>query len=155
MSAVNLKIKGGNRMRLYLEALEQAVGEASGVRVGFLEHSTYPATPNGPTLHVAQTAFWNEFGTSRAPARPFFRQMIAEELGDWGDDLAKLLKANEFDTEVAFGLMGTSIKDALTDKIASWPGDNAPSTIARKGFNHGLVDKGIMQRATDYEVLEA
>jgi hypothetical protein len=157
MSAVNLSVKGGGRARLYLNALRDAVGGASGVRAGFLENATYPPESESAAqgvLHVAQVAFWNEFGTSRAPARPFFRQMIGRELGDWGDKLGALLKAHEFDTTVAFGLMGTDIKDALTQSIAQWPADNAPATVKRKGFNHGLVDRGVMMRSTDFEVLD-
>lgn len=152
---MRLEVKGGEQMRRYLAAMQEAVGGASGVRVGFLERSTYPAQARQPMLHVAQVAFWNEFGTSRAPARPFFRGMIHRELGAWGEKLGKYLRGNDFDSEHAFGLMGTDVKDALTESIASWPSDNAPSTIARKGFDHGLVDKGIMQRATDFEVLRA
>jgi hypothetical protein len=153
MAAVNLKVSGGARMKAYLSALQQAVGEASGLRVGFLERSTYPASGNEATLHVAQVAFWNEFGTSRAPARPFFRQTIRREQGEWGDKLGRFLKGTGFDAARTLSLLGTDIKDALTNSIASWPGDNAPSTIARKGFDHGLVDRGVMQRATDFEVL--
>jgi hypothetical protein len=153
MAAVNLKVRGGNRMRAYLAGLEAAVGGASGVRVGFLEHSTYPSTPSESGLHVAQVAFYNEFGTSRAPARPFFRNMIKAQLGDWGAKLKKYLRGADFDTDIAFGLLGTDIKDALVDSIRRWPADNAPSTVRRKGFNHGLIDRGVMLRATEYEVL--
>jgi hypothetical protein len=123
------------------------------VRIGFLEKSTYPATPSGPMLHVAQVAFWNEFGTSRAPARPYFRGMIRRDQDNWGVKLGRYLRASDFESDRAFALLGLDVKDSLTNSIASWPADNAPSTIARKGFDHGLVDKGIMQRATDYEVL--
>lgn len=150
---VQMGLKGGGQMRRYLEALQEAVGDASGVRVGFLENSTYPAEEGRPARHVAQVAFWNEFGTSRAPARPFFRGFIGRELGDWGDKFGAYLKGSRFDAAKAFGLMGTEMKDGLTNSIAAWPADNAPSTIARKGFDHGLVDKGIMQRATDFEVI--
>ena len=150
---VQMRLKGGENMKRYLAALEEAVGGATGVRVGFLENATYPATAKSATLHVAQVAFWNEFGTSRAPARPYFRGMIGRELGDWGDRLGAYLKASRFDSSRAFALMGVEMKDALTNSIAAWPADNAPSTIARKGFDHGLVDRGIMERATDFEVL--
>jgi hypothetical protein len=154
VSAVNLKVNGGARMKRYLEALQEAVGGASGVRVGFLEKSEYAAEgPGGATLHVAQVAFWNEFGTSRAPARPFFRQMIGRELPDWGDKLGKFLRDTRFNADQSLALLGTDIKDALTESIVRWPADNAPSTIARKGFDKGLVHRGVMQRATDFEVL--
>jgi hypothetical protein len=153
MAAVNLKVKGGAQMKAYLAAMEEAIDSASGVRVGFLENATYPAQKGQGVLYVATVAFWNEFGTSIARARPFFRQMIARELGAWGEDLGKYLKAAQFNSARAFAVMGDTIKDALTYAIASWPADNAPSTIARKGFDKGLVDKGTMQSATDFEVL--
>jgi hypothetical protein len=154
VTAVNLKISGGSKLKRYLEALEEATGAATGVRVGFLENATYPATAKREGLHVAQVAFWNEFGTKFAPARPFFRGMIRAEQDHWGDDLGKHLKDNDFNSEQALRLMGVEIKDALTNKIATWPADNAPSTVARKGFDHGLVHTGVMQRATDFEVIK-
>jgi hypothetical protein len=146
-------------MKAYLAAMQAAVGGASGVRVGFLENADYPAVPSAsgaprPALHVAQVAFWNEFGTARAPARPFFRGMIAKDSPDWGEQLARNLKAADYDSDTALAAMGLSIKDALTTAIVAWPADNAPSTVRRKGFNKGLVDKGVMQRATDFEVLK-
>ncbi len=150
---MKLGLKGGARMRLFLEALAAKTGAASGVRVGFLENATYPATPTRSQLHVAQVAFWNEFGTVTAPARPFFRGMIRENQEHWGDDLGGYLKANDFDSDQAFGLMGVEIKDSLTNKIATWPADNAESTAKRKGFNHGLVDSSVMQNSTGFEVL--
>lgn len=160
MSAVQMEFNGGARMKAYLGALAAAVGGATGVRVGFLENATYPATrgPNGkprPALHIATVAFWNEFGTSRAPARPFFRQMISKKSPAWGDELGQNLRAAQFDAAAALQAMGIEIKDDLVSEIVGWPADNAPSTVARKGFNKGLIDKGSMQRAPDFEVLGA
>lgn len=158
MSAVELAFKGGARMKAYLAAMQAAVGGASGVRVGFLEGADYPATSGAsgaprPTLHVAQVAFWNEFGTARAPARPFFRGMISRESPGWGEQLGANLRAARYDSATALAAMGLSIKDALTTSIVAWPADNAPSTVRRKGFNKGLIDRGVMQRSTDFEVL--
>lgn len=121
--------------------------------MGFLENATYPATPSQEMLHIAQVAFWNEFGTSRAPARPSFRNMIRRQEGGWGHEFGGYLRGAKFDAATALQALGISIKDELTNEIASWPADNAPSTVRRKGFNHGLVDKGLMQHATDFEVL--
>jgi hypothetical protein len=70
MTTVNLKVAGGGKLKRYLEALESATGSASGVRAGFLENATYPATAKRESLHVAQVAFWNEFGTVTAPPPP-------------------------------------------------------------------------------------
>ena len=155
MTGVNLKVTGGSKLINFLQSMQADIGGASAVRVGFLENATYPAKPKQAQLHVAQVAFWNEFGTVRAPARPFFRGMIREDQEHWGDDLGKHLRDSDYDSSRALGLLGTEIKDALTNKIATWPADNAPSTIARKGFDKGLIDSGVMQRSTDFEVLKS
>lgn len=104
-------------------------------------------------LHIAQVAFWNEFGTATAPARPAFRNMISAKSGEWGGELGGFLRANEFRSARALNLMGLTIEDELKDSIGDWPADNAPLTQYIKGFNKGLTDQGSMQRAVDFEVL--
>ena len=109
---------------------------------------------NHPILHVAQVAFWNEFGTSTAPARPFFRNMISKESPDWGNSLGNYLTSSEFDATRALRLMGVEIEDDLKDSINSWASDNAELTQHIKGFNKGLADHSVMIRAADFEVLK-
>lgn len=118
------------------------------LRVGFLETEKYPdGTP------VAQVAFWNEYGTVKAPPRPFFRQMIEAKSPKWGAALGKNLSATGYDTTKALSLVGTGIKDQLTQSIVGFqaPG-NAVSTIAQKGFDKPLVDTGQMQRAPGFDI---
>ena len=104
-------------------------------------------------MHVAQVAFWNEYGTATAPARPFFRTTIAERSGDWGDVFKAGLKLYAMDGRKALRLLGQSMRDDIESAIAQWDSpSNADSTVARKGFDKPLVDTGIMQRAVDYEV---
>jgi hypothetical protein len=162
------QIVGGKKLAFALGSLEQKITRGGVLRVGFLEKSTYPAgtaarflkavgsnaTPKAtPVLSVAQAAFWNEYGTTRAPARPFFRTTIARESKTWGDKLAKALVAVNYDGPTALGLLGQSMRDDIENAIAQWssPG-NAPLTIKIKGFDKPLVDTGVMQRAVDYEV---
>lgn len=112
------------------------------------------ADKHHPQRHVAQVAFWNEFGTVNSRARPFFRSMISKESPDWGEKLGNALKGSKFDAKTAFTAIGIDIKDALTDSIASWPADNAELTVHIKQFNRGLTDGNVMKRATDFEVLK-
>lgn len=135
-------------MTLALGALEQKITRGGTLRVGFLEGSKDPTG-----LANAQKAFWNEFGTVRIPARPFFRTTIARESPTWGAKLAAALKATNYDGEKALALLGQSMRDDVESSIAQWdsPG-NAESTIARKGFDDPLIEKGDMQRAVDYKV---
>lgn len=116
--------------------------------MGFLEGSKDPTgMPN------AQKAFWNEFGTVRAPARPAFRATIEKQSPTWGRKLGLAIKATNYDGQKALGLLGQSMRDDLENSIAQWSSPpNAPSTIRRKGFDKPLVEHGDMQRAPDYEV---
>lgn len=188
MSA-EIELQGGSKLVAYLAALQSRIDVARGVRVGFLEDSTYPEGDDGarledaanrltdaqkaahpswepklrawakwqsqnhPTLHVAQVAFWNEFGTSTAPARPFFRGMVSADSPQWGEHLGNYLTSSEFDARQALSLMGVEIRDALSDSITGWPADNSELTQHIKGFDKGLTDYSVMIRSTDFEVM--
>lgn len=87
------------------------------------------------------------------PPRPYFRRMIKANGPSWGPDIGKLLVANKFDTAKVLGLMGTLIKGQLQDSIVNFTTPrNAPSTIARKGFDKPLIDTGHMLNSVDFEV---
>lgn len=119
-----------------------------------LKVPSFVGPPQPPiVLSVATVAFWNNYGTARAPARPFFTNMIEESSPTWGVQLAKAVLVTGYDSRKALALMGVYINDRLVKAIVDWPADNAPLTVAIKGFNKGLIDKGIMQRSTDYEVV--
>lgn len=110
------------------------------------------AEKNQRTLKVAQVAFWNEFGTATAKARPFFRQMIRSKSPRWAYWLGRFLKGSEYDAEVALTKLGMKISGQLQDSIESWPADNAPLTQFIKDFNKGLDDRGVMKDSVDFEV---
>ena len=135
-------------MTLALKSIEQKITNAGVLRMGFLEGSKDPTG-----MSNAQKAFWNEFGTIRAPARPAFRTMIARESKSWGDKLGKAVIATKYDGQKALSLLGQSMRDDLENSIAQWSSPpNAPSTIRAKGFDKPLVHHGDMQRSPDYEV---
>ena len=118
------------------------------VSVGFLGGATYP---DGTS--VAQVAFWNEYGTTRIPPRPFFRTMIANESPGWGVLMQKAAKHYEYNGDTVLQFMGVKIAEQLQQSIAGWQTpSNAPFTIAAKGFNKPLVDTGQMQNSVDFEV---
>lgn len=105
-------------------------------------------------LPVATIAYWNNFGQGSTPPRPFFSDMIAEGSPQWGSDLTKILLASGYNSEVSLRRMGVLINDQLVKKINDWPADNAPLTVAIKGFNKGLVHMGVMLRSSDYQVVK-
>ncbi len=150
-------LRGGAALQRHLDTIAAQLGTGAAVNVGFLENAKYPQDKDakGPALNVAQVAFWNEFGTSRAPPRPFIRDMIASKSGRWGIALGLNLKATKYNAEQSLALMGEGIKDQMVTSIVQFKDPpNAASTIARKGFNKPLIDTGVMQRSVDFQVLE-
>ena len=151
---VSVNFQGGGKVQRYLEQLADKLGRGRSVRVGFLESARYPASENQAGLHVATVAFWNEFGTSNAPARPFFRYTIAMKSPKWGSDLAKIAKETGYDGEKTLALMGERIKWQIVHSINIWQEPpNAPYTIRKKGFNKPLIETSLMLRSVDYQVL--
>lgn len=177
---VTLTVKGGNAMTAHLNRIAAKIGKGAVVRVGFLEGRRYPNTEGGADrllkglnnlnagpgakvrtsmgphqpkagLLVALVAYWNNFGTKRSKARPFFSNTIAELAPTLGQRIGTLAKASEFDSKKTLDLVGTAVKDRIVRSIKQWPADNAPLTVAIKGFNKGLIDQGIMQRSVDFE----
>lgn len=140
-------LSGGDKLARKLAEIAKGMSPGK-LDVGFMSGATYPdGTP------VAQVAFWNEFGTSRAPSRPFFRSMITKESAGWPELLGKAAVSTGYNTRQTLGLIGEKINDDLKSSIVGWQDPpNAPGTIAKKGFNKPLVDTGDMLRSTTYRV---
>ena len=93
--------------------------------------------------------------TITIPARPFFRSMAKSGQKHWADDIGQILPAKGYDAELTMNLMGKKLKGELQDSIRNWSEPpNAPSTIAKKGFDKPLIDTGDMLRAVGSEVTE-
>lgn len=160
MAAKTVEIQGGKKFALALASIEQKITRGGVLRVGFLENATYPvaAAKKGkkqkPALHVAQVAFWNEFGTTRAPPRPFFRTTIAKESDKWAKHLGKGLKFYNYNGELALRALGQEMRDDIEASIQRWSSPpNAPYTIRRKGFDKPLVHTAVMSRSPDFQVV--
>jgi hypothetical protein len=143
-----LSFSGGESLKTKLQEILHKVKGGQVVKVGFLEGATYPdGTP------VPMVAALDEYGTSTAPARPFFRDMIAEKSKDWGQSLAQVAKANEYDMQRTMALMGEGIGSQLQQSIIKF--DSVPladSTIAKKGFDKQLIDSAVMINSVGYQV---
>ena len=153
MSAVRMELKGGERFKAQLRQLATNLQTARGVRIGFLEGATYPATPGKSSLNVATVAFWNEFGTLTAKPRPFFRTAIRQHSGEWGAALARFLRQSKFDSAVALRKLGLLISEQVRESIMTYGGSNAPLTVHIKGFDRPLQDSETMARAVDFELV--
>jgi hypothetical protein len=140
-------LSGGDKLHAKLAEIASKMGGGE-VKVGFMEGATYPdGTP------VAAVAFWNEYGTSSAPPRPFFRTMIAKESPNWPNVMARLAKESGYDGPRVLGLMGEDIKGSLQQSINDFDSPPlAPSTIKGKGFAKPLIDTSHMINSVDFEV---
>lgn len=136
-------------MAATLRKMRQNLGNGFDVRIGFSAGARYPdGTP------VGLVALWNEFGTKTSPPRPAIRQTIAKKGPGWPLAMARILKNNDYDSRRAAELMGEGIKGQVVKAIMEFDDPpNAPSTIARKGFNKPLIDTSLMVRSIDYEVI--
>lgn len=143
-------LAGGDKLQAAL--LKIADRMEGSLKVGFLAGATYPDEVGTP---VAQVAFWNEYGTSRSPARPFFRTMIASESDGWADLIANAAKYYNYDGDKALAAVGERMRDQLQESIRGWQDPaNAPYTVEKKGFNKPLIDSGHMMSSVDYTVSE-
>jgi len=108
------EIKGGQALAAKLAELSNIAKKPGLLRVGFLEGADYPGGQP-----VAMVAAIHNFGAPAAsiPKRPFFTRMVEEHSSDWGDDIAKRLRANDLDVEQALMQMGDLIKSQLQDSI--------------------------------------
>lgn len=155
MATRTVEITGGDKLKKTLDAIAHKLGHGSVVSVGFLSDAKYAASAKKPGLNVAMNAFWQEFGTSNIPSRPFFRNMIAKESPKWGRALGLNLRNNQYNPENALTAMGHGIKDALQVSILQTnEPPNSPATIRKKKHknNKPLVDTGWMLGHVDFVV---
>ena len=105
---------------------------------------------------IAQYAMYNEYGTSRTPARSFMRSTFDEKVGELRQDMDARygqMLAGQIDIRRALGLVGLRHQSEIQTKISSniQPA-NHPYTIARKGSNRTLIDTGAMRNSIRYVV---
>ena len=149
-----IKYSGGNELKAVLEEMAQKLGRAQELSVGFMSGADYPdGTP------VAMVAAIQNYGAPamKIPARPFFSNMVKAKSPRWGESLGNVLKAQNYDAELALKAMGIGISGQLQNSIRETNDPAlAAATIARKGFSTPLIDTGKMlnsvQSAIDGEV---
>lgn len=142
-------IKGGHKLKQALAKLAAKLDQPGTLRVGFLEGAT---APNGDSIPLR--AYRLEFGTSKMPPRPFFRNMIAAKASEWPAGLAFQLKATNYDVQLTLERAGEAIKGQLKESILDlWTPPLSPVTIKKKGFEKPLIEHGDMINAVAWEVV--
>jgi len=155
IKAIQGSIVGTRALHRHLEEIAKRLDRGAHVRVGFLASATYPAGANeNKILHVAQVAFWNEFGTRRIPSRPFFRTMIDRKSPRWGVGVGNALRKSHYNAEAALAIVGASIAGQLKDSINAWTDPpNSERWAKIKGWDKPLIHTSLMVRSVDFQVL--
>ena len=142
--------------------LEERLKPKLELEVGFFESATYK---NGEK--VAQVAYWNEYGTSMIPPRPFFRNAIKENSKEW----LKLIQSTQLKTKdmgKTLAFVGDNASYDISDSITNLSSPaNSEKTInggwitlpngkrfkvKGKGSDNPLIDTGIMVKSVTYIV---
>lgn len=162
------KLKGGSEFEAALKELAEKFKNPGTLRVGFLEGATYSEEDGGES--VAAVAAYNEFGrmvhvknehglkdelggTYYQMPRPFFRNMIAANKGEWPKAIANLLSSTGYNTELTLKYTGEGIAKQLRESIQALVSPPlAQSTIDAKGFAKPLINTAHMYNSVDYEV---
>lgn len=116
-------------------------------RVGIIETMTYP---DGEL--VAQVGYWNEYGTSTIPPRPFFRTAVENNRDKLGPMFVRAVQKHE--PETAMRMVCEHMVDELKMSVLTWTDPpNAPSTVKSKGYNAPLrgPDK-LLRNSFSYEI---
>lgn len=120
--ADKVQLSGGDKLQAQLEAMAKGLAKGALLRVGFLEGAAHTRSD----LPMAAIAAIQEFGAPAAgiPPRPFFRNMIAENSGEWGEQLADQLKVADYDAGAALQVMGLVLRGELQQSMTDL--DNPP-----------------------------
>lgn len=132
------------------QALNRLVSsKAQHVKVGVLDGSKYPDGTG-----VASVAFWNEYGTKTAPARPFFRDTIKNEKSNWSALAVKSIRAG-YTVEHMLNLVGMQMISDVQYTIMTFSSPpNSAYTVAKKGFQAPLRESMLLHDSIKHEVAE-
>lgn len=109
-------------------------------------------------VSVVDYAVFNEFGTSRIPARPFMSRTYDQKLGEINKYMEFLGNTVIEGKANAMGVMTdlgnwyeAEIKKTIVD-AKNWAVPNAASTVAMKKSSSPLIDTGRMLGAVKHEI---
>lgn len=146
-----LKAKYGGRK---IAALMKLSGEDS-VFVGVMKGAgDYP----GKGVSIAEVAWFQEFGTSTIPERPFLRWTLSEHQGYFphlGRALLSALRNPQRDYKKYLRAVGVIAEQDIRDMMMHGAFEPlAISTIAKKGSSRPLVDTGLLRQSITSALVE-
>jgi hypothetical protein len=136
-------VEGGDKLEKYLRTLALRLGAGGEAVIGFLEGKTYDTEHGG--LPVAQVAFWQEYGTTTIPSRPFFRNMIEDQMPTWARKLGIAARMSQYRPKQTLEIVAADIKGHLVESInLLMDPPLSLVTSEAKGFPKPLIDTGTM-----------
>ena len=135
------------------------------VLIGTTAGVSYPKEGDAPAAKLADVARWSEFGTELIPPRPAFRVGAEDAVKSSTDLITKYLKnlvdpkmtpstlkqtEKTFMTKMAMRCE-KAVKKIIKDGSTS---PNAPATVAKKGFNHPLMETELLYDNVKAEVVK-
>lgn len=141
-----------------LPALQKRLAKLDGteIDIGFFEEDRYG--PENANLPVAQVAYYNEFGTTLNPTRPFMAETFSSDIGQryMGKMFKEIFISSLTNGRAVARLLielGDEIANLMQINILNYPGSNSPDTIARKeGRNTPLRDTEFMMNSVRFEI---
>ena len=143
-----------------LEGLEKLDKElkylqSHAVKVGVLGNGS----ANG--ISVQDYAIFNEYGTSRIPARPFFRLSVGtanaqNEIKEYMKQQVEQIIQGGMSAQQAYENLGTFVVQKIKKTIAS--GNFAalnPQTVKKKGHSKPLMDTHSLYESINFEIVGA
>lgn len=123
-----------------------ALDDAPAIDVGVLEAEGSKDHEGGGGVTVLDVAIWNEFGTEDIPERSFLRAWFDENVTKARELVRRLLEnvvvGKRKLAEVPEVLGATFVGQIQKRISAGIAPENAPSTIAQKGSDKPLINKG-------------
>jgi hypothetical protein len=139
--------------RKRVKAIHETAENPLSITVGVHSGEGSATYEDGAT--VLEVAIWNEFGTSRIPARSFLRAWFDEnrdEAKELWEALLKQVALGKITREVAIERFGLHCVGQIQERIASnIPPPNADSTVKRKGSSVALIDTGQLRSSITFK----
>lgn len=118
---------------------------------------------NGSTngISVQDYAIFNEYGTSRIPARPFFRLSVGtanaqNEIKEYMKQQVEQIIQGGMSAQQAYENLGTFIVQKIKKTIMSGSfAANKDATVKKKGQSTPLVDTHSLYNSISYEIVGA
>lgn len=155
--------RGETKVRQAIAELSKTPGGPH-VKVGILASSGAHKDEDGGTsgVSVVDVAVWNEFGTDKAPERPFMRTAAKELtpiMAELGGKALSMLILGKVTLDKALDLLGLKAQAVIKRTITNWETPpNAPATILKKARKTGrekIAAAGAKGKAAEAAALAA